>query len=203
MFGGHCMAVKRSSSGADNGKVAGISDEAVKAATGKSWEQWCRLLDKAGAKSLPHKEIAQLIHRKHGLSGWWSQMVTVGYEQARGLREMNMSCRGDFQGSVSRTINAPVDTLYAAWKDARLRRAWLGSQSFTVRKATENKSLRITWPDETNVEVNFYAKAPDKSQVAVQHGKLAKASDVARVKKLWTAALNKLKSQTEERVAGS
>ncbi len=197
------MAVKRSSSEADNGKVAGISGEAVKAATGKSWEQWCRLLDKAGAKSLPHKEIAQLIHEKHGLSGWWSQMVTVGYEQARGRREMNMSCRGDFQGSVSRTINAPVGTLYAAWKDARLRRAWLGSQSFTVRKATENKSLRITWPDETHVEVNFYAKAPDKSQVAVQHGKLAKASDVARVKKLWTAALNKLKSQTEERVTGS
>jgi hypothetical protein len=36
---------------------------------------------------MPHKQIAEYLYEKHGLSGWWSQVVTVVYEQERGLRE--------------------------------------------------------------------------------------------------------------------
>jgi hypothetical protein len=59
-----------------------VGAEAVKAKTGKVWADWFKLLDKAGARKLAHPEIATLLHEKHGLSGWWAQMVTVGYEQA-------------------------------------------------------------------------------------------------------------------------
>jgi len=187
------MAVKAES----GSKVAGISDQAVESATGKTWEQWCRILDKGGAKSMAHKEIAKLLSEEHGVGMWWSQMVTVGYEQARGLRSENQSCRGDFQAGVSRTIGVPVATLFAAWKDAKSRSAWLGKRPLVVRKATANKSMRITWPDETSVEVNFYAKASDKSQVTVQHSKLDKKSEVAKAKKTWGDALDQLKAKLE------
>jgi hypothetical protein len=30
---------------------------------------------------MPHKQIAEYLYEKHGLSGWWSQVVTVVYEQ--------------------------------------------------------------------------------------------------------------------------
>lgn len=33
-----------------------VGDEAVKKATGKAWPEWFKLLDKAGAKKLPHPE---------------------------------------------------------------------------------------------------------------------------------------------------
>jgi hypothetical protein len=52
--------------------------------------------------------------------------------------------------------------------------------------------MRITWPDNTSVELYFTGKAPDKSQVAVQHSKLAKAADVERSRVYWKAALDRL-----------
>ena len=42
----------------------------------------------------------------------------------------------------------------------------------TVRKATLDKSIRVTWNDgRSSVEVYFWIKGTDKSQVAVQHSK--------------------------------
>ena len=36
---------------------------------------------------MPHKEIARLLFEKGYIeNGWWGQMVTVGYEYARGRR---------------------------------------------------------------------------------------------------------------------
>jgi len=46
------------------------SDEAVKAKTGKVWAEWFRILDKAGAKKWPHKEIAAYLHDKQNVSAW-------------------------------------------------------------------------------------------------------------------------------------
>jgi len=78
-------------SGSATAKVAGIGASAVRKATGKDWQQWFTLLDKAGAAKMPHKDIACLLYQKHKLPGWWAQMVTVGYEQARGMREKHLS----------------------------------------------------------------------------------------------------------------
>lgn len=63
-----------------------VSNEAVKKATGRTWSEWFRILDNAGAKKLPHPEIAEWLEAKKKVSSWWSQMVTVEYEYARGLR---------------------------------------------------------------------------------------------------------------------
>jgi len=182
---------------AKRSKTAGISDEAVKAKTGKTWAQWCALLDKAGAKKMTHKDIAGMVGEKFGVGPWWRQMVTVGYEQARGMRVAHETPRG-FQISVSKTVRAPIDVLYKAWKDARARSRWLPEKDPTVRKATATKSMRMTWGDgKTSVEVNFYAKGDLKSQVTVQHNKLSREADVARMKRFWSAALGKLKTSLE------
>ena len=37
-----------------------MSDEAVKAKTGKKWDQWFPILDKAGAKEMSHQDIVKL-----------------------------------------------------------------------------------------------------------------------------------------------
>ena len=177
---------------AAGGRSAGISDEAVEKATGKTWGQWGKLLDKDGCKKMPHKEIARIVCEKHGVGPWWSQMVTVGYEQSRGLRKVHETSTG-WTSNVSRTINVPVATLFGAWADENARSEWLGKKKINIRKATRNKSMRITWPDETNVDVNFYAKGPGKSQIAVEHARLKKESDVVKSKKYWTGAMEKLK----------
>jgi len=173
-----------------------VSDEAVQKATGKTWAQWFTLLDKAGARKMGHKDIAAYLHNEVGVPHWWSQMVTVGYEQERGLRVQHQRCDG-FSISGSKTVAASVDRLFEAFHDPKVCRRWLEDTAF-VRKATPGKSLRITWSDgTTSVEVNLYAKGASKSQVSVQHSKLTDAKEAQRLKAYWTAALDRLKQYLE------
>jgi hypothetical protein len=173
-------------------KTAGISDAAVRAKTGKTWAQWCNVLDKAGAKKMSHKEIATYVHDVLHLPPWWSQMVTVGYEQARGLREKHQTTAG-YQMSASKTFTEAAATVFEAWVDAKTRNRWLPQAPLTIRKATPHKSLRISWDDGKNsVDVMFYPKGDAKCQIAVDHRKLKDARDVARLKKYWAEALHRL-----------
>jgi len=168
-----------------------ISSEAVKAKTGKNWTQWFGLLDKAGARSMTHKEIVAVLTKKHGLGPWWQQMVAVGYEQANGLRAKHEKPDG-FEISRVKTIAAAVDDIYEAWGNTRRRAQWLPGAKLTIRKATENKVLRVTWGDGSNVEVRLYPKGAAKTQIAVQHGKLASARAAAKQKAYWGEAFDRL-----------
>ena len=169
-----------------------ISDAAVQAKTGRVWAEWFTLLDAEGAAELTHRQIAAALADRHGLSGWWSQMVTVAYEQARGRRKPHQTSRG-YQVGVSKTVPVPVDVLFSAWEDEASRRRWLGDPPITLRRATRPKSMRITWSsDQTNVDVSFWDKGPEKSSVQVQHSKLPDRNDVETKRTFWRAALAQL-----------
>lgn len=181
------------------GAPAGISSAAVERATGKPWEEWLRVLDKAGARGWPHKEIAAYLHGSCGVGGWWSQMVTVGYEQARGMRQKHQVADG-FRISGSKTVNVPVAALYRAWAEPRRRGRWLPGADLEVRRATRNKSMRMTWEPgrgATDVVANFYARGAGKSLVSVEHGKLASAAAGRRMKAFWGERLGAMKAGLE------
>ena len=179
-------------------KVAGVGDKAVRLRTGKDWDEWFELLDKAGGQSMPHKEIASWLRENHIDSSWWSQMVTVAYEQERGLRQKHEKPAG-FEIGRSKTIPVPVSALYDAWLDARVRRRWLGETGLKVRTAAANKSMRLTWSDgETIVAASFYSKGRGKSQVTVQHSKLKNKTAGERMKRFWGEALERLHAHLVE-----
>jgi hypothetical protein len=74
----------------------------------------------------------------------------------------------------------------------------MGDGPLVVRKATCNKSMRITWCDKkTSIEANFYAKGNAKTQVTVQHSKLLDAKRGEQMKKYWGKTLNRLKKSLE------
>jgi len=174
-----------------------VSDEAVKAKTGKTWAEWFDVLDVAGAEKLTHQEIVALVRKEPKASSWWQQMVTVGYEQTRGLRVVHEKPEG-FEISVSKTFNVPVGTAFLLFQDPMMRRRWLKETSFTVRKATENKSIRIDWDGgETLVVIAFYAKSANKTQIAVQHSKLPSANSAKKQKLYWAEQLDKLQQVLE------
>jgi hypothetical protein len=178
-------------------RLAGVGGAAVLKATGRAWEEWLQVLDRAGARRLPHKEIALLLSRRFSVPNWWSQMVTVGYEQARGLREAHQTAAG-FSANASRTVGAGLARLYTAWSDPALRERWLPGAPLEVTRSTDGKSMRMRWTrGDSRVEVDFYAKGPDKSMVAVQQNKLASAAAVARQKTFWTEALGRMKTLVE------
>ena len=84
--------------------LAGMSDDTVRAKTDRTWPEWVRILDAKGATSMPHRDIAVYVHEAHGVSRWWAQTVTVGYERIRGLREKGQRRSGTFEGTVKLTL---------------------------------------------------------------------------------------------------
>jgi hypothetical protein len=175
-----------------------MSDAAVKEKTGKTWKDWFAILDKAGARKLSHQEIVKYLHTEQGIGPWWQQMVTVTYEEARGLRERHQK-PGGFQISVSRTVNVPLVKVYKAFANEKARKAWLDEDGLTIRTATTDKSMRVTWKDgKTSLEISFLPKADDKSQIVVQHSKLPDAKSSARMKTYWKLALDRLRSSLEK-----
>ena len=186
---------------ATNAKTAAaprMSDEAVQAKTGKTWKEWFAILDKAGAKKLTHQEIVKYLNTRQGVGPWWQQMVTVTYEQARGLREVHQK-PGGYEISVSRTINAPISKVYHAFANDKARNAWLPEEGLAVRKATPNKSMRVTWNDvKTSLEISFLSKGDNKSQVVVQHSKLPNAKASTTMKAYWGKALDRLRASLEK-----
>jgi len=177
-------------------RLAGVGNEAVLKATGRTWDEWLKVLDRAGAKAMPHKDIALMLSRKFSVPNWWSQMVTVGYEQAKGLRKPHQQPSG-YAANASRTMRAALDRLFHAWHDPETRARWL-PEPIEVKRATAGKSMRIKWTrNGSNVDVGFTAKGPGKSVVAISHGKLASAAEVARQKAFWKDALSRLEAMFE------
>jgi len=94
-----------------------IGSQAVVRSTGRPREEWHELLDTAGATGWPHKRIAEWLVTEHAVDGWWAQSLTVGYEQARGMRQPGQRPDGTFDANVSRTVAAGVQDVSALVSD--------------------------------------------------------------------------------------
>ena len=176
----------------DYAALAGMSDDAVKAKTGRDWGEWVRALDAIGAAAMSHRDIARRVRDEFGAGDWWGQTVTVGYERIRGLRAIGQRRAGSWEAAKSRTYPVPLTALYAAWADTKKRARWLPGLKLSVRKATPERSMRITWDDGTSVELSFTSKGAAKSAVQVQHTKLASKEDATRLKAYWGEKLDAL-----------
>jgi len=172
-------------------KLAGMSDAAVKRATGRDWAEWVAVLDAAESREKTHREIVTYVHSL-GTPDWWSQMVTVGYERVRGLREVGQRRSGTYEASKSRTFPVALATLFDAVANARKRARWLDAK-INIRTVNANSnSIRGTLDDGTGVQFYFTDKGKEKSAVAIQHVKLADKAAVARSKEEWAERLDKL-----------
>ncbi|MFC6354902.1 hypothetical protein [Luethyella okanaganae] len=103
------------------GREDGVSDQALANATGKAWPAWFAVLDEAGAQTWKHSKTAQWLDANFTIGGWWAQGVTVGYEQARGIRLPGQRQDGTFEVGASKTLpldqQKAIDALIAAVSD--------------------------------------------------------------------------------------
>jgi uncharacterized protein YndB with AHSA1/START domain len=175
----------------DYAQIAGLSDDSVSNATGRTWVEWVRLLDAERAAEKPHGEITACV-ASHGTPSWWTQMVTVGYERIRGLRAIGQRRDGGYTATKSRTFPVPVETLFEAFAKARTRAKWLPVK-VTVRSSTAPKSMRMAWADGTVVLVGFLGKGEAKSAVAIEHQKLADKATADAMKATWSEYLDRLR----------
>jgi len=170
-------------------ELAGMSDEAVRDATGRDWPGWTAWLDERGAVNQAHADIASLVAGED-ISEWWSQMVTVAYERIRGLREPGQRRGGGFDVNKSRTVKVSHARLFAAW-EPEARSEWLDLPLEDSTVSPPN-SRRMKTPDGSTVALWFTGKGPEKCSVSVQMSGLPdrEAADAERV--AWHGRLDAL-----------
>ena len=168
------------------------NDAAVRKNTGKGWREWFGILDRWGAKERRHGEITRYLNEEHGVPGWWTQTLTVGYERVRGMRAKYQTASG-FQVSVSKTLPVSVKELSRAFEDAGRRRRWLEPGTLKERKVTAGKTGRYDFRDGTSrVLTSFESKGRGKATVHIQHEKLPEAGSVEELRSFWKERLGKL-----------
>jgi len=168
-------------------------------ATGREREEWFALIDEWGAKGRPFREIADWLKSEHGLSHWWAQKLIVEYEQTRGLRPAGIRPGGTFSVTASKTVGVPVERLFEAFTDARLRRHWLAGAKMRKRTAEQARSARFDWEDgSTRLNATFLAKGKAKSEVGVEHTHLADSKAAEKTKAYWRERLAALKELLED-----
>jgi uncharacterized protein YndB with AHSA1/START domain len=174
------------------------SEEAVITKTGRSWDEWLALLDRWGAVNKKHREIARWLVEEHEVDGWWSQSITVTYEQERGMRAPGQRADGTYSVSASKTIRVPLETLFEAFNDERTRELWLGEFELDLRTVRPSKSITATWEEgTTRLSIGFTEKDPDRSQVALAHERIADAKEADQLKAFWRERMNALKDLLE------
>jgi Domain of unknown function (DUF4287) len=184
-----------------------VTDESARKKTGHGLDHWFAVMDAFGAAAKGHTATAAHLYEEHGVPGWHAQGITVAYERAHGLRELNQSCTGTFQVSVSKTVPATVAEVIDALKSAERRAAWLRDAdpelvqafdaAFTGDKPREVKTkgsdyawLRFPWG--RTVEIRITGKPKGGASVVADNGDLASPEQVEQRRAQWRVALTGL-----------
>jgi hypothetical protein len=175
----------------------GVSDEAMRRATGRGWDDWFRILDARGIEGFSHTATAAWVATEHGIDGWWAQQVTVGYERVRGLRRRHQTSDG-FEVSVSKTLGRDVHRMWSAFADDGARSAWQVPAVLRRRTAVEDKSVRFDYGDDgSRVLVSIVPKGSERATVTITHERMAGPDDVVRMRAFWRAQVEALENWLE------
>lgn len=186
-------------------KSTRISNEAVVKATGRNWMEWFTLLDKAGARKMVHRDIARILHdrylgtnsQKGGTNvatrgGWWSQMVTVEYERARGLRQVNEQADG-FLVAVHKTLPGSVIGLQKKWNEILKSKPVAQKQLVRLPSKTKRAMFRYR-ANVGGVVVTFDDRGNGKARIMVETIRLPKKSLVEPARVFWKGVLTQMQS---------
>ena len=188
-------------------RFSGVSSDAVAKATGRDWDQWLEFLDSLGARDMGHKDIVALVAGPGELdNGWWQQSVTVGYEQARGLRVVGQTSTAGFQIGVQKTLPVPVEAAWRLVTDGPGRDLWLGKVdglefrkgekyrttdgiSGEVRSIAPGQRVRLTWcspelEQQSTLQVTLAASG-EKTSVRFHQEGLSSLEERERMRARW------------------
>lgn len=193
-----------------------ITDDACKAATGKTLTEWYAYLDGLADSIKGRRDINNHLYNELKVDAWWCTTIVVEYENSKGLKEKDGLSKG-YNICSTKTIAAPVEKVYAAWAGAGELDKWFGSGnklnlsdggSFknaegakgTYKRIRENKDLRFSWDSGSApslVDVVFTDKGGGKTGLLVNHDRIQTREEADGLRDAWADALNKLKTVVE------
>lgn len=159
-----------------------LSDDSVRAATGRGWDEWCALIDLDPGRDVGHSAIAAHLVEHHGVDGWWAQTVTVGYERIRGIRLKYQMADGTFTASKSKTV--PVDHELLRKTLLEDRDDLFPGIDTELRSKPTSKTVRLAIGPGT-AEIALDPTNDGRTKVSVAHAKLPTAADVEAWRGYW------------------
>jgi uncharacterized protein YndB with AHSA1/START domain len=194
-----------------------VTNEAAKAATGKTLDQWFAELDKQdGLKQGRRANNSYVYEQKVDL--WWCTTIAVEYERRHDVRKKDGLLEGYFICST-KTIGAPPAEVFKAWTNAAELSKWFGAGSKaevkdggtyqnkdgdkgTFLRVRQNKDIRMTWENPafssaTQVDVQFQDKGKGKTGLLVNHTRIQTRAEADGLRVAWAATLDQLKAVCE------
>lgn len=180
------VLVQRAAGGGQRSWVSApeTSDDAVRQATGRSWDEWCDLIEAWPGHVDGHAAIAAHLERDHGVDGWWAQTVTVGFERITGRRLPRQRPDGTFSAGKSRTVVADAAVLRGWLLDDEDRADLFPGIETELRSRPSSKAIRIAIGPGV-AQIGIEPKHDGRTRVAVIHEPLPSPDDVEAWKAYW------------------
>ena len=163
---------------------------------------------------MTHKQIVGVLASEGGLAnGWWQQMVTVGYEQARGLRKVGQTADAGYQIGVQKTLPIPHELAWDLLVVGPGREVWLGeTQPLDLRKGADyvtsdgvsgeirsvdpGKRLRLTWSHADLARPStlqlYLVPSGEKTSLRFHQEKLSSQDERELMRHHWREVLGRL-----------
>ncbi len=170
-----------------------LSDDAMRTATGKGWDDWTDLIDAWPGHTDGHTAIAAYLVEQHGVDSWWAQGVTVGYERIVGIRLPYQRPDGTFTASKSRTVAIDADVIREMLLNESDRADLFGGLRTTLRSGLTAKVVRLDLAGAT-VQIALDATGDGRTKISIAHERLGKSEEVEEWKFFWSEWLDVLAS---------
>jgi hypothetical protein len=138
----------RMTDGTVRSHAQGMGADNVLAATGRTPDDWYARIDEIDGRTIGHAAIAAWLVEQ-GVEPWWAQGVTIGYEQARGLRVPGQRSDGSFAVSASRQVPGERETVLDGVMPVFTTA--FGFAPTSERRGGKRPSARWTFPDRESV----------------------------------------------------
>jgi uncharacterized protein YndB with AHSA1/START domain len=194
------------------------TDEAAKAATGRTFEEWFQVLDERGGPAQGRRAINDFLYGECKVDAWWCPTINIRYEAARGVVEKDGRPKG-YTICATKTIAAPVAKVYAAWASGEALSRWFGEatqaevadggsyrnadgDAGVFKRVRPNKDLRLTWENPavtpgSLADVAFQGNGNGKTGVLVTHDRIQTRAEADGLRAGWLEALDRLKALVE------
>lgn len=164
-----------------------FATDKYKEPTGRDWAEWLEFAQKQKLADLPHNEIA-LKFSEAGVSDWWSQNLTVAFEQHIGRRAPGQVGDG-FRTQVNRTVAGEREDVAANWASAHARTKKIGSVAISGAPTTSDTPKRSYWrvnlADGSKVQVAFEPRPGGRTMINATIEELNSAEAIEDAKAIW------------------
>lgn len=203
-------------------KINNVSAEAVQKATGKNWDEWLTIIDKTGGEQLSHKEIVTFLGGNYDISPWWQQMITVGYEFARGRRVTGQTSDAGFQIGAQKTVAVSKEKVWDFLLSKKGLPIWLGkidnmifkkgTQYLTedgikgeIRSILDFQKIRLIYKpknDNKDTTLQISLSCPRntrlKTNIRFHHEELSGTKQRDKMRRHWKKVLDTIKKEIEK-----